>query len=290
MKVGVDREYGLVVIQGDLIAPVSDVVGVPSTERDPLRWLLEHPDRDALLDQAGKAKADLPLVVERLAPPIARPPKIIAAPVNYLDHKVEMKEQSTIADYGVFLKAPTSVIGPGGVIELPYLDKRIDQEGELAVIIGRSGRNIPRESAFDYIFGYCCLLDISMRSTEDRSTRKSFDTFTPIGPWVTTRDEISDVGALDLVCSVNDSVRQNVSTADLIYDVPLLVAYASSVMTLEVGDIIATGTPAGVGSLNDGDRVRVHIDGLGALEVGVSAAAATLYSSRPGWAPAVEPA
>lgn len=217
----------------------------------------------------------------RLTAPLPRPGKIVAAPVNYLDHQAEMGEQRSIADYGIFLKASTSVIGPGQMVELPYSDKRTDQEGELAVVIGRTARNIGPDHALDHVAAYTCGLDISLRSSEDRSTRKSFDTFTPLGPWLVTADEIPDPDNLDLRCWVGDVLRQETNTAELIYSVSELIAYASSVMTLEPGDVILTGTPAGVGPLQDGDHVRLEIESIGALEIAVSSQHAVPYGARP---------
>lgn len=217
-----------------------------------------------------------------LRAPLSRPGKIVAAPVNYLDHKVEMHEQKTIAEYGVFLKANTSVIGPGETVELPYLDKRTDQEGELAIVIGRTARHVRVQEALDYVVGYTCLLDISVRSTEDRSTRKSFDTFTPLGPWIVTADEVGDPDTLPLSCWVGGELRQQTNTCELIFSVAELVSYASSVMTLHPGDVIATGTPAGVGALDDGTSIRLEIDRIGVLEVGVTAETAIAYADRPG--------
>ena len=223
-----------------------------------------------------------PLEAGRLAAPIARPGKVVGAPVNYLDHKAEMGEQRTIADFGVFLKASSSVIGPTEQIRLPYLDVRTDHEGELGVVIGRTASRVPAERALEHVFGYAPVLDITVRSGEDRSTRKSFDTFTPFGPWVTTADDVPDPGALELRCWVDDELRQHASTADLIYDVAQLVAYASHVMTLHPGDLIATGTPAGVGPIASGQRVAVEIEQLGRLVVGVSDYGAIAYADRPG--------
>lgn len=233
----------------------------------------------AALDLAGCPRE--PLDPARLTAPLPRPGKVVAAPVNYLDHKVEMAEQKTIADYGVFLKATTSVVGPGAEVLLPYSDRRTDQEGELAVVVGRRARHVAPEDALDHVLAYTCGIDVSLRSTEDRSTRKSFDTFTPLGPWLVTADEVPDPDALDLRCWVAGDLRQQTSTSELIYAVADLIAYASSVMTLEPGDVILTGTPAGVGPLSDGDTVRVEIEALGALEVTVSAREAVPYASRP---------
>ncbi|WP_308817219.1 fumarylacetoacetate hydrolase family protein [Pseudonocardia alni] len=214
--------------------------------------------------------------------PLPRPPKIIGAPVNYLDHKVEMSETHSIADLGIFLKATSSVIGPGEQVRLPYEDQRTDQEGELTVVIGRTARDVLADEALDYVFGYTCGLDMTVRSTEDRSTRKSFDTFTPLGPVVVTGDELGDPGDLRLETRVNGAVRQSTSTRDLIFGVAELVAYTSSVMTLWPGDVILTGTPAGVGQVYDGDAIEVDISGIGTLAVTVSAAGSRPYGQRPG--------
>lgn len=228
-----------------------------------------------------------PLAEVRWEAPLPRPGKVIGAPANYYEHIAEMTGSKSILEYGVFLKASTSVIGPGETIELPYTDVRTDHEGELAVVIGTGGRDIPLEEALDHVYGYSCVLDITVRSTEDRSTRKSYDTFTPLGPWIVTADEIDEVGALELTLDVNGDERQRTTTAKLIYGVPELIAYASSVMTLEPGDVIATGTPAGVGPIIDGDVVTVTVEGVGALTVDVSGRRAVEYTSRPGPASAL---
>ena len=202
--------------------------------------------------------------------------------MNYLDHKVEMSEQKTIVEYGMFLKATTSVIGPNDDIRLPYSDMRTDQEGELAIVIGKTASHVSAADALDYVFGYAPILDISVRSTEDRSTRKSFDTFAPFGPWITTSDEVGDADALELRCWVGGELRQHTNTRELIFSVAELVAYTSSVMTLLPGDVIASGTPAGVGPLSAGQRVVVEIEKLGRLDVGVTDDGAIRYEDRPG--------
>ncbi|MGW5138164.1 fumarylacetoacetate hydrolase family protein [Nocardia beijingensis] len=282
----------LAVLDGDRAAVVTDtdvhdVTDLLPTAAGPYGgpWLpwLENGGTAAQLRELDLSRAQTrPLASAVLRAPLPRPGKIVAAPVNYLDHKAEMHEQKTIAEYGVFLKANTSVIGPGERVELPYTDKRTDQEGELAIVIGRTARNIPAERALDVVFGYTGLLDISVRSTEDRSTRKSFDTFTPLGPWIVTADEVGDPDALPLRCWVDGELRQQTSTAELIFPVAELVAYASSVMTLHPGDVIATGTPAGVGPLAHGSSIRLEIGRIGTLEVGVTAEHATAYADRPG--------
>ena len=220
--------------------------------------------------------AGIPLADVRLRAPVADPSKIIAAPVNYRDHQTEMSSDSHVGALGFFLKAPSSLLDPGGTIQLPYHDRRFDQEGELALVIGRAARLVSEQDALSYVFGYTGLLDITMRGGEDRSTRKSFDTFTPMGPVLVTADEFGDPGDVRLRCWVAGDLRQEASTRDLIWDVARLVAYASSVTTLYPGDVISTGTPAGVGPITAGDTIRLELSGLGLdLEVQVAADGAT---------------
>jgi 2-keto-4-pentenoate hydratase/2-oxohepta-3-ene-1,7-dioic acid hydratase in catechol pathway len=208
-------------------------------------------------------EAGIPLRDVRLRVPVADPSKIIAAPVNYRDHQAEMSSASQVGALGFFLKAPSSLLDPGGTIQLPYHDRRFDQEGELALVIGRTARHVSEQEALSCVFGYTGLLDITMRGGEDRSTRKSFETFTPIGPVLVTADEFGDPGDVELRCWVSGTLRQKASTADLIWGVARLVSYASSVTTLYPGDVISTGTPAGVGPLVAGDTVRLELSGLG---------------------------
>ncbi|MEU1173384.1 fumarylacetoacetate hydrolase family protein [Streptomyces microflavus] len=283
MRLALFNQGRLGVVDGDTITDVTDQVGSPSTgAAGALHHYIEtmaEGTGPVLVPDRGRR---VPLSEVTIEAPLPRPGKIIGAPVNYLDHKAEMDYPTSIADLGVFLKANSSVIGPGQAIVLPYADKRTDQEGELGVVIGRTASRVSAEDALDHVFGYTCLLDITVRSREDRSTRKSFDTFTPIGPWVVTADDIPDPGLLDLRCDVAGVTRQRTNTAALIFGVRELIAYASSVMTLYPGDVIATGTPAGVGPLAHGDRVVVEIERIGRLEVCVDGSQATSYASRPG--------
>jgi 2-keto-4-pentenoate hydratase/2-oxohepta-3-ene-1,7-dioic acid hydratase in catechol pathway len=214
----------------------------------------------------------IPLRDVRLRVPVADPSKIIAAPVNYRDHQAEMNADAQVGALGFFLKAPSSLLDPGGTIQLPYHDRRFDHEGELALVIGRTARHISEQDALSYVFGYTGLLDITMRGGEDRSVRKSFETFTPMGPVLVTADEFGDPGQAELRCWVSGELRQEASTRDLIWGVARLVSYASSVTTLYPGDVITTGTPAGVGPLTAGDTVRLELSGLGlGLQVQVAA-------------------
>jgi 2-keto-4-pentenoate hydratase/2-oxohepta-3-ene-1,7-dioic acid hydratase in catechol pathway len=244
--------------------------GAGDTMVSPMRQFLSRQGSWASLASAAATadaeKADIVTVL----PPVPDPGKIVAAPVNYRDHQVEMSETTAIDSLGVFLKAPSSLTGDGGTVRLPYHDRRFDQEGELAAIIGKTASGVPRENALDVVAGYACLLDMTMRGGEDRSVRKSFDTFTPAGPWLVTPAEVGDVAELELRTWVDDQLRQQARLADLIWDVPKLIAYVSSVMTLHPGDLIATGTPAGVGQVRDGQRITVEITRVGRLHVSVT--------------------
>lgn len=281
MRIGLFDGGRLGVVHDDVVHDVSALVDAPPSPEGPLAQAI----RDGLGDiplHVLERHPRVPLQDVRWEAPLPRPGKIIGAPANYFEHVDEMPDSSTVVEWGVFLKASTSVIGPGGTIRLPYRDRRTDHEGELAVVIGKTGRDIALDDALDHVYGYTCVLDITVRSTEDRSTRKSFDTFTPLGPWVVTADEVGDPGDLELRLTVNDEERQHSSTSKLIYGIPELIAYASSVMTLEPGDVIATGTPSGVGPIADGDVVVVEIDRVGSLRVSVSDVAAIPHADRPG--------
>src|SRR5438128_6113043 len=173
---------------------------------------------------------------------------------------------------GLFLKASSSLVGPGAGIALRKLDRRNDHEVELAVVIGKKGNNIARRDAFDYIAGYAIGLDITIRGPEERSLRKSPDSYAVLGPWLVTADEISNPGHLDLRISVNGEERQNSNTKYLILGVAELIEYASSFYTLHPGDVIITGTPEGVSPIQPGDVITACIEQIGTMEVKVRAA------------------
>lgn len=257
----------VVAVTDDGLRDLTALLPDTRTSPDPMVDLL--PLLDALA--SGQVAAQ-PLIAGEpvYAPLVSKPGKIIAAPVNYSDHQEEMKQAGNVSALGFFLKSPSSVIAHGGTVSLPYTDRRFDQEGELALVVKKRARKIRPEDFEDYVAGYTCLLDITMRGGEDRSARKSFDTFTPVGPHLVTPDEAGDLRALTLRCSVNGTLRQDADIAELIWDVPTFLAYASSVTTLEPGDIVTTGTPAGVGVIEDGDSVEVTIDRIGTLTVGVT--------------------
>ncbi len=218
-----------------------------------------------------------------LLSPVANVSKIMGAPVNYQKHYEEARfdpvlhsgdpaKKQTIHQVGLFLKASSSLAGCGEGIVLRRLDRRNDHEVELAVVIGKRCDRVSRADALQYVAGYTIGLDISMRGSEERSMRKSPDTYTVLGPWLTTADEIPDPGSLDLSIAVNGEVRQSANTRDLIMDVPALIELASTFYTLHPGDVILTGTPEGVGPIVPGDVLTAIIDRIGTMEVHVRAA------------------
>jgi 2-keto-4-pentenoate hydratase/2-oxohepta-3-ene-1,7-dioic acid hydratase in catechol pathway len=211
----------------------------------------------------------------KLLAPIPRPPKIICIGLNYRDHAAEAR--SPIPDVPtVFAKFPTAVIGHNQPIILPEISTKPDYEAELAIVIGKGGRRIPEERWREHVFGYTIANDVSARDFQNATSQwmigKTFDTFAPIGPAIVTADEIPDPHNLDITLTLNGEVMQHSNTCNLIFGVPRLIAYLSSVFTLQTGDIILTGTPGGVGFarkpprwLHPGDECRVQIQGLGEL-------------------------
>ncbi|MDW8060800.1 MAG: fumarylacetoacetate hydrolase family protein [Thermomicrobium sp.] len=212
----------------------------------------------------------------RLRPPVRRPGKIICLGLNYADHAKETN--SPIPQYPeLFNKFANALIGPGEPIVLPRVSQQVDYEAELAVVIGRAGRSIDEARALEHVAGYTILNDVSMRDFQFRGRQwmqgKTFDRSTPLGPWLVTADEIPDPQVLDISCEVSGELLQRSNTREMIFSVAHVVAYISQIMTLEPGDVIATGTPAGVGFarepkrlLRPGDVVRVTVEKIGTLE------------------------
>jgi 2-keto-4-pentenoate hydratase/2-oxohepta-3-ene-1,7-dioic acid hydratase in catechol pathway len=172
----------------------------------------------------------------------------------------------------MFLKATSSLVGPGEGVALVHTDRRNDHEVELAVVIGRRAKNVRREQAMDCIAGYCIGLDMTIRGPEERSLRKSPDSYCVLGPWLVTRDEIPDPGNLSLKIEVNGAPRQDAHTSDLILGVAELIEWGSSFYTLHPGDVLLTGTPQGVGPVRPGDVMTASIERIGAMRIAVSAA------------------
>lgn len=218
-----------------------------------------------------RLKAEIPLKDARLLAPSV-PSKIVCVGRNYVEHAKELGNEVPKMPL-IFLKPPSSIIAPGQTILLPPQSAQVEHEAELVTVIGKRGRNVTAESARDYVLGYTIGNDITARDlqkSDGQWTRaKGFDTFCPFGPWIDT--DFNPADAL-ITCRVNGQMRQLASTRDMVFSVGVLIAYISSVMTLEPGDLIFTGTPAGVSQLQPSDTVEVEIDGLGLLSNPVQAA------------------
>jgi 2-keto-4-pentenoate hydratase/2-oxohepta-3-ene-1,7-dioic acid hydratase in catechol pathway len=225
---------------------------------------------------ANKTGSRLPLASLRLASPILRPPKFLAIGLNYADHVAEAGIETPKLPT-VFNKQSTCVTGPRDPIHLPRVSKALDYEGELGFVIGRRCRHVPRDRAHEVIAGYLVVNDVTVRDWQLRvptwTMGKSFDTHGPLGPWLTTSDEAGDPHGLRVRTWVNGELRQDSNTKHLIFDCFAVVEHLSTAFTLEPGDVVATGTPGGVGIamkpprlLSTGDVVRIEIDGLGFLE------------------------
>jgi 2,4-diketo-3-deoxy-L-fuconate hydrolase len=261
----------------------------------PYRW--PFPIGDALVahlpeiaSSAQRLKLHAPkfdLSQVKLRSPIANPSKIMAAPANYrlhveidaqdpaIHHNVHNKQLAgldrPVETLGLFLKATSSLVGPCPGIRSNWHDRRIDYEVELVVVIGKTGKDIRSVNAMEYVAGYCVGLDVSVRGPEERSFRKSADTYTVLGPWLTTFDEIADPEQLTLWLTLNGELRQRSSTAAMTVGLRRLIEIASSAYTLFPGDILMTGTPEGVGAIAPGDIIVAGCDGLGEMTVPVDA-------------------
>ena len=229
-------------------------------------WIAQGQDGLNLAYDPATGTTSGELSIARTLPP-CQPSKIVCLGLNYRDHAQEMGF-SIPAEPILFLKPPSSIIGHGDDIVYPEQSARVDYEAELAVVISRRCRKIGPDDASGYILGYTCLNDVTARDLQAKDgqwTRaKSFDTFAPLGPWIETA--IADPHSLDIRLTVNGEIKQSSNTRHLIFSIPEIVAYLSNIMTLEPYDVIATGTPSGIGPLNRGDTVCVQIQDIGALE------------------------
>lgn len=266
------------VIRDDQVHDVTAILdrlgrhGYPLPQHDLLVAALPEllPELEKLTNQAP----GIPVSNVAFDAPVANPGKLIAAPVNYKDHLKEAEEDLVqfyqqkvmqIQKIGFFLKATSSLIGESEAIQLRLSDRRNDHELELAAVIGKRASNVPAEKALDYIAGYSIGLDITLRGPEERSMRKSSDTYSVLGPVLVTADELPDAGDLNMHLDVNDQRRQTANTRDLILSIPELIEFASRFYTLEPGDVIYTGTPAGVAEIVEGDTVTSTIEKIGTL-------------------------
>ena len=262
-------------VAGDHIVPLNQAApGLPS---DMIDLITAWPNIESQVRAIAAAGAGaLPLASVRLLAPIRRPGKIMAIGLNYADHIAESKME-TPKDQVWFSKAPTSTNGPYDPIQVPKASPYLDYEAELVVVVGQGGRRISKAATSAAVFGFCCGNDATERLWQHRTPQwvlgKSFDTHAPFGPWNTTADEIADPHALSIRCVVNGEIRQDLNTRHLVFNVWEQIEHLSQAMTLEPGDLIFTGTPGAVGAamdprqfLKSGDRVRVDIEGLGALD------------------------
>lgn len=289
---------GVGAVVGDQVVELTDVVGrcaeMRAEEERVAEWLMHIPERSMLRLLAG-GPAALKWVADtmkhglqgrrtfwmdqiRLLAPIPRPGKIVGVGKNYADHRAETGgaavEQPTL-----FFKAATTVVGPGAAVVHPSTIQKMDYEGELAVVIGDFASHVRRENALDVVAGYTILNDLSAREFQhDRTPRqtslaKSIDGFCPMGPWIVTKDEVPCPQALDLKLYLNGEEMQHGSTSDMIFPVDAIIEYITRYVTLEPGDIIATGTPAGIGAfrkppvwLKRGDHIKIEVSRIGNLE------------------------
>jgi acylpyruvate hydrolase len=226
----------------------------------------------------------LSLDTVELNAPVLAPGKILAVGLNYAAHAAEQNIKPPETPL-IFSKNVTALIAPNQAIQLPHASEQVDYEAELAFVIGREARSVSAEHAFDYIAGYMIMNDVTARDLQAREKQwvraKGLDTFAPCGPWLVTRDEISDPHTLDIELRLNGELRQQSNTSDLIFKIPQLVEFISQDLTLRPGDIISTGTPSGVGVfmnppvyLQDGDRIEIRLDGIGQLHNPVQGRAA----------------
>ena len=278
-----DNKLGLV--EGDLVSDVSAALKVLPTLQYPA------PNGDMLIANLDRVRAEIvkvapgakkvPASSVRFLSPVANPSKIIGVPVNYLKHVEEAKEQlhvftarhqGTIEEAGLFLKSTSSLIGAGETVKLRFPDRRSDHEMEVGVIIGKVADRIKEADALKYVAGYCIALDMVVRGSEDRSFRKSIDTYSVAGPWMVTADEIPDPGHLGFSLSVNGELRQASNSELMIVSIQRQIAWASEWYTLYPGDIIMSGTPEGVSRVMPGDIMHCEIEKIGAMDVRIEAA------------------
>ncbi len=278
-----DNRLGLV--QGDTVLDVTAALDALPAYRYPLPrtdQLIENLEmlKPHILTAAKGAKA-LPLDQVKLLSPVANPGKIVAAPVNYKAHLEESRNDVEInfnrkvieiQTIGLFLKATSSIVGASEGVAVSMPERRNDHEIELVAIIGKPARNVSKEDALDYVAAYCIGLDMTIRGQEERSMRKSLDTFTVLGPWMVTADEVGEPNSQQMVLTVNDEPRQNANTGDLIMNVRDLISWASTFYTLQPGDILMTGTPDGVNRVVPGDTIHATIEKIGGMKVKVRAA------------------
>jgi 2-keto-4-pentenoate hydratase/2-oxohepta-3-ene-1,7-dioic acid hydratase in catechol pathway len=281
------NENRLGVVADNVVHDVTSVLETLPSHRYPYpagdAFIAALPGLRDKISSAMKEARTISVRDARFLSPVANPGKIVAAPVNYRKHVEESEANVSlhhnnpahlrpIRDAGLFLKANSSLVGASQCVSIRHTDRRTDHEVELAVIIGERANRMRAEDALSVVAGYCIGLDITVRGGEDRSFRKSLDTYTVLGPWMVTADELTDPTSLDLSISVNGELRQKANTRDLILGVAELIEFATSFYTLYPGDVLLTGTPEGVGPIQPGDLMHASIDGIGEMDVQVKPA------------------
>lgn len=276
-----DNRIGLV--QDDGIHDVTRVLGelgtftYPLPKHDP--FIAQLAQLEGKIQAAARESKAIPVESVKLLSPVANPGKIIAAPVNYTKHLEEALADkgihhgnlvNEIHKAGMFLKATSAVVGAGEGVKLIHTDRRNDHEVELAIVIGSTAKNVAAKDAIDRVAGFCIGLDMTIRGPEERSFRKSPDSYCVLGPWLATPAEVGNPGALQLSISVNGQPRQDANTDDLILGVGELIAWASAFYTLHPGDVLLTGTPQGVGPVKPGDTMLASIERIGSMRVRVA--------------------
>jgi 2-keto-4-pentenoate hydratase/2-oxohepta-3-ene-1,7-dioic acid hydratase in catechol pathway len=280
-----DNRLGLV--ENGLIRDVTSVLDNLPSHRYPFppgdAFIAALPELQGRIASAAKLAPAKPVSGVHLLSPVANPGKVFGAPVNYQKHLNEVAADpnlhhqnkahiQAIQQSGLFLKATSSVVGASQGVVIRHPERRTDHEVELAVVIGKRAARVAPENALAFVAGYCIGLDITVRGPEERSFRKSIDTYTVLGPWLVTSDELPDPSGLDLSITVNNEPRQKANTRDLILRIPELIEFASSFYTLFPGDVLLSGTPEGVAPIQPGDVMRARIESIGEMVVQVRAA------------------
>ena len=271
------------IVEGDEIADVTAVLDELPAYRYPVPlgdvFIERLEELRPTMESLARTAKRLKIRDVSLLSPVANPGKIIGIGRSYKAHAEEAKKDPTIEytpaatapdTIRMLMKANTALVGPSHGVELRFLDRRNDPEVEFAIVIGKRGTDIPLEQVWDHVAGYSIGLDMTLRGPELACHRKSIDTYAVLGPWMVTADEFGSPADVNLRLSVNGELRQNASTKYLVYDVPRLIEFTTSFYTLMPGDIIYTGTPAGVGPVKDGDTIEAEIAGIGAMKVRVS--------------------
>jgi len=272
------------VVQGDTIHDVTSALDALPAYHYPLplgdQLIANLETLRPAMEAAVEGSETIPVAEAFFMSPVANPTKIIGVPQNYEEHALEAAADHGISqgnprrkmeDQGLFLKANSALIGPSEGVAVRFSDRRTDHEAELGVVIGKKGSDIPYENALDYVAGYAIAMDMVVRGPEDRSFRKSVDTYAILGPWLVTADEIADPGNLDFHLSVGGETRQKNNTRNLILDLPGQIAWASKFYSLHPGDIIMSGTCAGVTRVVPGDVMHLEFEGIGEMDVPVRA-------------------